>query len=463
MRITTALFLLLTFCGHIQAKRTQPNIVIFFLDDAGYGDFAPFNPGLDYATPNVDRLAAEGCVFKNFYVPQAVCSASRAALLSGLYPGRTGVFGAHAPRERGLEPEFKIIPERLKPAGYTSAWIGKWHLGDQEDTRPHKRGFDYTSGLMYSNDMWKHHPQNPEYWGKFPMQYWKNGDIIDEEIDIEDQKLLTRRYTEDAVQFIERNAQRPFFLYLAHSMPHVPLFCSPEFEGKSGAGLYGDVVMELDWSLGQIEQALETTGASEDTIIIFTSDNGPWLVYGEHSGQTPFREGKRTSFEGGTRSACIIRFPSRIEPGASSETAFCSIDIVPTLLELCGIDHRPNEFDGKNVWPLLSNQSKTSNPHPYYAFTVTDTLESIMSADGEWKLHLPHKYRSTSTAGKAGLPGTQELKQQRAALYKLINDPLESNNLIDQHPEIAATLEQHAKEHLRKFPKLSTPQHPRSQ
>ncbi|MBK1877662.1 sulfatase family protein [Pelagicoccus mobilis] len=458
LTLATTLAVLLSLSISAYPNSDQPNIVIFFLDDAGYGDFAPFNSDLDYPTPNVDRLAAEGCLFKNFYVPQAVCSASRAALLTGLYPGRTGVFGAHAPRGRGLEPEFKILPELLKPAGYATAWIGKWHLGDQEDTRPHVRGFDYTSGLMYSNDMWKHHPDNPEFWGKYPIWYWKNGDIVDEEVDAEDQKQLTKRYTEEAVQFIEKNSEHPFFLYLAHSMPHVPLFCSPEFEGKSGAGPYGDVTMELDWSLGQIEQALEAAGVADNTIVIFTSDNGPWLLYGEHSGQTPFREGKRTSFEGGTRSATVIKYPGQIEAGSTSEAAFCSIDLAPTLLELCGVEIQPKQFDGKNVWPLISNADDAKNPHSYYAFTVVKNLESIMSSDGAWKIHLPHKYHTLSEGGKGGMPGKSYNTRQRAALYNLVQDPKETTNLIDRYPEIAAQLEKYADEHFRKFPKLAAPE-----
>ncbi|MCL4852729.1 MAG: sulfatase-like hydrolase/transferase, partial [Bryobacteraceae bacterium] len=289
----------------IAQKSKRPNFVIIFLDDAGWADFRPFGkPG--YPTPNVEGMAARGCTFNNFYVPQAVCSASRSALLSGCYPGRTKVFGAHGPRARGLDPKFATMGNVFQSAGYKTAAFGKWHIGDQPETRPPRRGFDESCGLMYSNDMWEFHPENPQAYSKYPLQFWKNGEITIERVTPEHQRMLTTWYTEHAVDFIRRNRKSPFLLYVPHSMPHVPLFVSDKFKGKSGAGLYGDVMMEIDWSVGEISKALKSAGVEENTLVIFTSDNGPWTSYGNHSGKTPFREAKGTGFDGGTRSPCIM-------------------------------------------------------------------------------------------------------------------------------------------------------------
>ena len=387
-------------CG-LPKSTSAPNIVIIFLDDSGYADFEPFGKP-DYPTPNVKNLASEGCTFGQFYVPQAVCSASRACLLTGCYPGRTKMFGAHPPRARGPEPEFATLGELLQQRGYRTAVFGKWHLGDQNDTRPPARGFGESCGLMVSNDMWKHHPSNPEYWGQFPLQYWENGKVKIDAMTKDHQSMLTTWYTEHAIDFIKRNKDNPFFLYVPHSMPHVPIFCSDKFKGKSGAGLYGDVMMEIDWSVGQIQKALRENGLEDNTWIIFTSDNGPWISYGDHAGSTPFREAKATSFDGGTRSACIMKYPGAIKAGSSSDQAFCSIDILPSICEHIGAPLPDSEIDGKNVWDIITRKPGATNPHEYYAFSTGDTFESVMTGDGRWKLHLPHDYRTLVTAGKHG-------------------------------------------------------------
>ncbi len=253
-----SLFVALALCttNFAWSEELPPNFVVVFLDDSGWADFRPFGK-TEYETPNVEKLAKEGCRFDNFYVPQAICSASRSALMTGCYPGRTKVFGAHAPRRPCLDPKFATMAELLKTTGYVTACFGKWHLGDVEGQRPLDRGFDENCGLMYSNDMWRHHPGNPEFWGKFPLQYWDGGKVTIEDVTAEQQKNLTTWYTEHAVDFIDRQQDKPFLLYVPHSMPHVPIYCSDKFEGKSGAGLYGDVMMEIDWSVGQIAQALK--------------------------------------------------------------------------------------------------------------------------------------------------------------------------------------------------------------
>lgn len=431
-------------------KETKPNFVIIFLDDSGWADFRPFGQPA-YPTPNARRLAAQGCRFTNFYVPQAVCSASRSALLSGCYPGRTKVFGAHGPRARGLEPEFATMGEVLKGAGYTTGSFGKWHIGDQPDTRPPARGFDESSGLMYSNDMWEFHPQNPQNYAKYPLQFWRNGEIQIERVTPEHQPMLTRWSTEHAVDFIGRNRSNPFLCYVPHSMPHVPLFCSDKFRGKSGAGLYGDVMMEIDWSVGEIARALKSAGVENNTFVLFTSDNGPWTSYGNHSGSTPYREAKGTGFDGGIRSACTVRFPGRIKSGTVSKRTWCTLDLLPTIAHLAGAPPPRNPVDGKNVWDLISGKPGAVNPNDYYPFSAGRNFEGVISGDGRWKLHLPHQYRTLVSAGNDGRPGEYRQEQIELSLFDMENDPFETTSVIDKHPDVAARLQRYAENHRRQF------------
>ncbi len=431
-------------------RSSQPNVVIIFLDDSGWGDFVPFGSPT-YSTPNVQKLAAEGSRFNNFYVPQAVCSASRSALMTGCYPGRTKVFGAHPPEAWGLDPKFATLGEVLKKAGYTTGVFGKWHLGDQPETRPPARGFDESCGLMYSNDMWEFHPENPEYWSQWPLWFWENDSVTIERVTDKEQAMLTTWYTEHAVDFIKRHKNEPFFLYVPHSMPHVPLFASDKFKGKSGAGLYGDVMMEIDWSVGEIMQALKDNGVEDNTMVIFTSDNGPWISYGNHAGVTPFREAKGTSFDGGVRSACIIKYPKAIAANSSSETAFCSVDIVPTVCALTGAELPENEIDGKNVWDIVTQKENAENPHEYYPFSTGNQFEGVISGDGRWKLHLPHQYRTLVKPGMDGDAGKYEQRTIELSLFDMKNDPYETTNVIEQYPEIAEHLETLALEHKETF------------
>ncbi|WP_347840943.1 sulfatase [uncultured Draconibacterium sp.] len=456
MRLNQLLLLLATFlvisgCDKYTAEK-QPNIVIIFLDDSGYSDFTPFGQQ-HFKTPNVQQLAKEGVVFKNFYVPQAVCSASRSALISGCYPGRTKVFGAHGPNGRGLETNFPTIGEVFQKAGYKTAIFGKWHCGDQPETRPHNRGFDESCGLMYSNDMWKHHPENPDYWGQWPIHFWENGQVVIEELEASHQKMLTQWYTEHAVNFINKNNEKPFLIYLPHSMPHVPLFCSKAFDGKSGKGLYADVMLELDWSVGEINKALKQNKLDKNTIVIFSSDNGPWISYGNHAGTTPFREAKGTTFDGGTRSATIIKYPAALKGNTQSEKALMSIDILPTLCHVSGVPLPNSVIDGKNVWDIILGKANATNPHEYYAFTNNKNFEAVLSGDGKWKLHLPHSYRTmTALEGRDGMPGKYDYSAEIGlSLFDMVNDPYETINVIDAHPEIASTLISLAEQHKKKF------------
>lgn len=436
--------------GRPAAGATPPNFVLIFLDDSGWGDFQPFGQRA-YPTPNVQRLADEGCRFENFYVPQAVCSASRAALLSGCFPGRTKVFGAHPPEARGLDPKFATIGQVLKARGYATASFGKWHIGDQADTRPPARGFEESCGLMYSNDMWEFHPENPAYWKQWPLRFWNNGQVTIERVTHDHQPLLTTWYTERAVDFIHRHKDRPFFLYVPHAMPHVPLFVSEKHRGKSGAGLYGDVMMEIDWSVGEINRALREAGVETNTLVIMTSDNGPWISYGNHAGRTPFREAKGTSFDGGVRSACLMKFPGRLPAGGTSKRAFGTIDILPTLAHLAGAALPENPVDGRDVWELIRGQPGARNPHAYYPFSTGGTFEGVISGDGRWKLHLPHKYRTLVTPGKDGQAGKYRTADLSLSLFDMENDPLETTNVLAQYPEIAAQLQALAERHRLEF------------
>lgn len=424
----------------------QPNIVVMFLDDSGYADFRPFGE-TEYPTPNVERLAANGCSFTHFYVPQAICSASRASLLTGCYPGRHQVFGAIPPRARGLNPQHATLAEVLKNAGYATGCFGKWHVGDHPETRPPARGFDESSGLMYSNDMWRHHPE-ARCFDPFDLQYWKNGEIAIDDVSPEQQKMLTTWYTEDAVDFINRRSnEQPFFLYVPHNMPHVPLFCSDKFDGASGTGLYADVMMEIDWSLGQILDALEKAGVDDNTLVVFTSDNGPWLSYGNHAGKTPYREGKATAFDGGTRSACVMSWPGEIPAGTTSEATFCSVDLLPTFANLAGADLPKNPIDGLDVRNLITGTPGATNPHDYYPFSTARTFEGVISADGKWKLHLPHSYQTLDEVGRDGKPGRYTQAFIDLSLFDMHNDPLETTNLAEQNPDIVAELKKWADSH----------------
>ena len=328
------------------AQPRLPNIVIIFTDDQGYGDVGVYGAE-GFATPNLDRMAAEGIRFTDFYVAQPVCSASRAALLTGCYPNRIGISGALGPGAKdGLNAEEVTIAEICKQRGYATAIYGKWHLGHRPEFLPTRHGFDEFYGIPYSNDMWPLHPDYvnlPEGIAKRKRGYpdlvlFENERIVDPEVTPEDQMKFTGEFTRRAVDFIDRNKDRPFFLYVPHPMPHVPLFRSEGFAGVSEQGMYGDVISEIDWSVGQILSAIKRNGLDENTLVIFASDNGPWLSFGNHGGSTgPLREGKGTTFEGGVRVPCIMRWPGRI-PGQSTCTVpAMTIDILPTIAGLLDV------------------------------------------------------------------------------------------------------------------------------
>jgi len=416
-----------------------PNVVIVFTDDQGYGDVGCFG-AKGYVTPNLDRLAAEGTKFTNFHVSQPVCSASRTSLLTGCYANRLGIHGALGPNAtHGIHDGETVLAEVFKKRGYATGMAGKWHLGHHPQFLPTRHGFDEYLGLPYSNDMWPHRKGiTPGSYPNLPLI--ENETIIDEDVTAEDQRKLTTMYAERAVSFIDRNHEKPFFFYLAHSMPHVPLYVSDRFQGKTEQGRYGDVIEEVDWSVGQILDALERHQIVENTLVIFTTDNGPWLVYGNHAGSAgPLREGKGTCWEGGVRVPCIMRWPGKIPAGAVNNKMLMTIDLLPTLAGVIGAPLPERSIDGRDVVEILKGKD-VPNPHEAYLFYFEHgALQAITTGDGRWKLQLPHVYRTLNggSAGNDSMPGKYvNVKIAEAELYDLENDIGEKENLAAKHPEI---------------------------
>jgi arylsulfatase A len=419
-----------------------PNIVLIFADDLGYADVGVFG-AKGFSTPNLDRLASQGIRFTDFHVAQPVCSASRTALLTGCYPSRLSIHGALGPRNtHGIHDDETTLAELLKQQGYATGMVGKWHLGHHPQFLPVRHGFDEYFGLPYSNDMWPHHPEAKP--GSYPpLPLIENDRVLDPEITPDEQPQLTTWYTERAVRFIDKNADRPFFLYVAHSMPHVPLFVSDKFRGKSEQGLYGDVIMEIDWSVGEILGALSRHNLERDTIVIFTSDNGPWLSYGNHAGSAgPLREGKGTTWEGGTRVPFIARWPGKIPAGKVCDEQAMTIDLFPTFARLTGATLPAKKIDGLDIWPLLAGEEGAKNPHDaYFFYYQQNELQAVRS--GPWKLMLPHTYRSLQgrAGGRDGVPARYDaVKITQPELYNLKDDIGEKTDVAEQHPEIVQRL-----------------------
>jgi arylsulfatase A len=424
-----------------EAER-PPNVIVIFTDDQGYGDVGAFG-GRGLQTPNLDRMAREGRKFSDFHVAQAVCSASRAALLTGCYPNRIGISGALGPQSKiGLSANELNLAQMFKKKGYATGMAGKWHLGHHPEFLPTRRGFDEFYGIPYSGDMWPHHPEAKP--GSYPpLPLIENERTVNPGLEPADQEQLTVQYAERAVRFINRHRDEPFFFYLAPNMPHVPLFVSELFKGRSGAGLFGDVLMEIDWAVGEVLQALAANGIDNRTLVIFSSDNGPWLSYGNHAGSAGgLREGKGTAFEGGHREPCIMRWPGHIPAGSVCKEPLMTIDLLPTLARLIGADLPSHRIDGLDVWPLISGQPDARNPHEAYFFYYNQNeLQAVRS--GEWKLFFPHKARTMEgqAPGADGKPGKYKPLAVGRELYNLGNDPAETRNLADAEPGVLARLE----------------------
>src|SRR5687768_9344550 len=439
------------------AGGATPNVILIVADDMGYADMGT-QGARGFKTPHLDRMAAEGTRFTQHYVAQAVCTASRAALMTGAYPNRLGMQGAynHTSRDGMHEAEW-LMPEMFKARGYATMGTGKWHLGTRLKFHPMRHGFDEWLGIPYSNDNTKYHPSlAPEM---PPLPFYDGEKVIEHD---PDQSQFTRRSTERAIQFIERNASRPFFAYLPHIMPHVPIFASEKFKGRSGAGLYGDVVEELDWSVGEILATLKRLKLDERTLVIFMSDNGPFLSYGEHAGSAaPLREGKLTVFEGGVRVPCIVRWPGRVPSGRVSSEPFINIDWMPTLTELVGGKAPTRKIDGRSAKALIFGEPGARPPHEEMFFYSCTALHAVRS--GPWKLHLPHPYITVAAEpGRGGKPSnwgklapnsiTQSgvegiasrhgyrVEQLELSLFNIETDPSETRNVAAANPEIVKRL-----------------------
>jgi len=455
-QILLVCLLLTSLCQGSEAP-VRPNIILIVADDLGYGDLACFG-GKTTKTPHLDRLAAQGMKLTDFHVSQAVCSASRASLLTGALANRISMQGAlnHTSRE-GLNAMEVTMAEWLKPLGYRSAIYGKWHLGTRPCFWPLKCGFDEFWGIPYSNDNSRHHPSLAAEMPPLPL-------IEDDRVmhTDPDQSQFTAHITAKAVSFIRRHQTQPFFLYLPHIMPHVPIFASERFKGRNPAGRYADVIEELDWSVGMVIAALEQTQQLQRSIVFFLSDNGPFLSYGNHAGSAgSLREGKLTSYEGGVRVPFIAQWPGRIPAGSQSAAMTSSMDLLPTLAQWLGTPLPQAILDGKSIAAILEGQPGAKSPHESLPVYAGGELQAVRS--GRFKLHLPHSYLTVggppgrdgkparhdqlkpSSITQSGIEGIAtrhgyQVAQQDLALYDLDEDPGEQRDISAQFPTEVARL-----------------------
>ncbi|WP_372775418.1 sulfatase [Mangrovibacterium sp.] len=404
-----------------------PNVIIIFTDDQGYNDVGCFGSPL-IKTPNLDQMAKDGVRFTDFYSASSVCSPSRAALLTGCYPPRVGVPAVLWPAsETGLANKELTIADMLKQQGYATACIGKWHLGDQPEHLPTAQGFDQYYGIPYSNDMSINRgfklsanmvynegmnldSLREEKWrgGKVPLM--RQDEVIEYPVD---QTTLTKRYTEEAVAFIREKQDSNFFLYFAHTMPHIPLYVSDEFKGKSARGLYGDVIEEIDWSVGQLLKTIKELGLDENTLVVFSSDNGPWDLKNGHGGSAkPLRGHKFATYEGGMREPMIAQWKGKIPAGSVCHEIASTIDLLPTIAQLTGGKLSEAPIDGKDIWPLLSDPEQSKTPHEAFYYYLKETIQAVRS--GDWKLRIDG---------------------EKLELYNLKYDISERTNLVDDYPD----------------------------
>ncbi|MEM7012244.1 MAG: sulfatase, partial [Verrucomicrobiota bacterium] len=424
------LLFLLAIPVFASAAADKPNFVLIFIDDMGYGDIGPFGSELN-RTPHLDRMAKEGMKLTSFYAAP-VCSASRAQLMTGSYAPRVSVPGVFFPAGRnGLNPAEHTVANYLKELGYATMCVGKWHLGDQREFLPTKQGFDGYFGIPYSNDMQRVSLET----GKRVHPLVRDLEVA-ELLEDEDQRRVTREYTEEAVRFIEANAsgEKPFFLYLPHTAMHVPLFPHPDFAGKSQNGIYGDWVEEVDWSVGQLLETIERLKIQENTLVLFTSDNGPWASKGKAGGVSgPLRGSKGCTLEGGVREPTIAWWPGKIEAGSVSDTIAGTTDVLPTFVSLAGGAVREDvKIDGVDVSKVLFGESDETSREAWYYFQGNN-LQAVRS--GPWKLAIK--------AQSLGM-GIKEKPEDLAAagrLYNLDEEIGEVTNLAEKNPEVVASLQ----------------------
>ena len=431
-----------------------PNFVIIFMDDMGYADIGPFG-AVGYSTPNLDKFAKEGRVFTDFHAASAVCSASRAGLMTGCYPDRVSIQGALFPGAKyGISDKEVTLGQICKQKGYATTCIGKWHLGHMPKFLPTRHGFDSYYGIPYSNDM-SVDPKAPVadncvFRDGMTLDKMRNTKPLRNEVPLyrdekvveypADQSQLTTRYAQEAIKFIETNKDRPFLVYLPHSMVHVPLHVSDKFKGKSKRGLFGDVVMEVDWSVGQIMKCLKDNGLDDNTLVIFTSDNGPWLVKGQHAGSAkPLREGKMTMFEGGYREPTIMRWPGHVPAGTTCKDLASTMDILPTVAKLIGAKLPDHKIDGHDIMPLITGQAGTKTPwNPMYCYYNRE-LRGIR--DQRFKLVFPHNYTHVPVDKDGVGDGRGQRAKAELSLYDLENDVSETTDVKDKYPDVVKRLE----------------------
>ncbi|WP_281616009.1 sulfatase [Flammeovirga sp. SubArs3] len=409
------------FSIQAQDRSKTPNIIIIYMDDMGYADLGCYEGSLN-ATPAIDKMASEGTIFTSFYAGSNICSPSRAALLTGMYPPRASVPRVYLDTPKGINYELTTLAELLKTKDYATALIGKWHLGYHDEFLPLNHGFDTFYGLPHSHDL--------KVNGELP--FYENEKIIERN---PDPAQLTTRYTEKAVEYIKENKDKPFFLYLAHNMPHTPLAVSSKFEGKSENGLYGDVIMEIDWSVNQVLEEVKKQGLEENTLIIVSSDNGPSLKQGNHAGNAGiFREGKGTTFEGGHRVPGIFYMPGTVKQQIVTDMT-SQIDIFPTIAAMVQAELPEYKIDGVNMLSTLK-EGETSPRREFFYFQGK-TVEAYRK--GNIKIHKPHKYRSSYPENVVinGESGKLKVfkKELEASVFNLDKDPSEKENIINKKEE----------------------------
>jgi arylsulfatase A-like enzyme len=410
----------------LKAQNRPPNVVVIYADDLGYGDLSCYGSSIN--TPNLDQMAQDGIRFTQFYSASPVCSPSRAALLTGRYPTRVGVPRVMDPNDKGgLSASETTMAEMLKQSGYATMCIGKWHLGTQPQHLPTSRGFDEYYGIPYSNDM-------------YPRVLMHNTEVIEQSTDL---STLTQRYTGWATDFIKRSTDSPFFLYMPHTFPHIPLAASPAFRGASGQGLYGDVVQEIDWSVGRVLQALKDNGLDSNTLVVFSSDNGPW--YQGSPGGLRGRKGE--IWEGGMREPFIARFPGMIPGGQTSDSLATTMDILPTVASLTGATLPGNPVDGVDITPVLSGQQPdVTRP----AFLYFNDVYLQAARVGPWKLHVSRFNTAAFAPDPSG--GRKNLPLCTPELYNVIADPRESYDRSERNPAIVANIQSQIADLMKTFP-----------
>ena len=410
---------LVNLVNSFAAEERPPNFIVIFCDDLGYADLGCFG-AKKIKTPNVDRMAAEGMRLTSFYSTSGVCSPSRSSLLTGCYPRRVNLHVNQQnlcvlfPADRkGLNPDETTIAETLKTKGYATLCVGKWHVGDHPNFLPRKQGFDSYFGIPYSNDMNRK---------TVPLPLVRNEKAIEAPVN---QTTITSRYTKEVVQFIRASKDKPFFVYLPHTFPHVPLFASPRFKGKSAHGRYGDTIEEIDWSTGEILKALKEAKVDERTLVLFTSDNGSQ----QKGSNLPLRGRKGQTWEGGQRVPCVARWPGKIPAGSKNDEITSTLDLLPTLTKLAAADLPDNPIDGKDISPILMGEEDAKGHESFYFYQM-DQLQCVRA--GKWKLHLALESKKRNWGKPEGTVPAQ--------LFDLDADIGESKDLAAKNPAVVKRL-----------------------